>query len=173
LAGNPEAQFVAEVSNPVIIVPIANAGSAAGRTVAACALRAARTARAGVRAGSAAAIAAAGVKVGTDGANAEGRLAGSAGLLAVAAAVGDHGNGKVCIALASVAPRPTRVPAAEAIVNARGLTPESARAAGDAVRETIKPIDDHRAHADYRRDAAGTMVTRLLLQLTAPASTAV
>jgi hypothetical protein len=39
--------------------------------------------------GSAAAIAAAGVRVGTDGANADGRLAGPAGLLAVAAAVGD------------------------------------------------------------------------------------
>ena len=89
LEGNPEAQFVAEVSNPVIIVPIANTGSAGGRTAAACALRAARTARAGVRAGSAAAITATGVKVGTDGANAEGRRAGSAGLLAVAAAVGD------------------------------------------------------------------------------------
>jgi len=42
-----------------------------------------------VRAGSAEAIAAAGVRVGTDGVNTDGRLAGPAGLLAVAAAVGD------------------------------------------------------------------------------------
>jgi len=91
----------------------------------------------------------------------------------VAAAVGDHGGNQVCIALASVAPRPTRVPAAEAVIAKLGLTPESARLAGDAVREAIKPIDDHRASADYRRDAAGSMVTRLLLQLAAPASAAV
>lgn len=88
----------------------------------------------------------------------------------VAAAVGDHGDGRVCIALASVAPKPTRVPAAEAVIAAHGLTAEAARLAGDAVRASIKPIDDHRASADYRRDAAGSMVTRLLLQLAAPAS---
>jgi hypothetical protein len=42
-----------------------------------------------VRTGIAAAIAAAGVSADTDGANADGRLAGPTGLLAEAAAVGD------------------------------------------------------------------------------------
>jgi hypothetical protein len=42
-----------------------------------------------VRTGSAAAIAAAGVSIGTDGVNADGRLAGPTGLLVAAAAVGD------------------------------------------------------------------------------------
>ena len=89
LAGNPETQLVDEVRNPASIVPIANAGSAAGRTVAACAVRVARTARAGVRAGSAEAIAAAGVSAGTDGVNTDGRFPGPTGLVAAAAAVGD------------------------------------------------------------------------------------
>ena len=84
LAGNPETQLVDEVRNPASIVPIANAGSAAGRTVAACAVRVARAARAGVRAGSAEAIAAAGVSAGSDGVNTDGRFAGPTGLLAAA-----------------------------------------------------------------------------------------
>ena len=76
-------------------MPIANAGSAAGRTVAACAVRVARTARAGVRAGSAEAIAAAGVNVGTDGVNTDGRFAGPTGLVAAAAAVDDARLGRL------------------------------------------------------------------------------
>lgn len=86
----------------------------------------------------------------------------------VAAAVGIR-EGRAHIALASVAPRPTRVPAAEAVINERGLSAETALAAGDAVREAITPITDHRASADYRRDAAGSMVARLLTQLAAQA----
>lgn len=83
----------------------------------------------------------------------------------VAAACGVKGDGKVCIALASVAPTPLRVTAAEELLAQRGLSPETARDAGDLVRETIKPITDHRASADYRLDTAGSMVTRLLTQL--------
>ncbi len=83
----------------------------------------------------------------------------------VAAACGVNAAGKVHIALASVAPKPLRVTAAEEMLAQKGLTPETARAAGDIVRETIKPITDHRASADYRLDTAGSMVTRLLTQL--------
>lgn len=85
----------------------------------------------------------------------------------VAAACGVNAAGRVHIALASVAPTPLRVTAAEAMLAEQGLTAETARAAGEIVRETIKPITDHRASADYRRDTAGTMVTRLLTQLQA------
>lgn len=83
----------------------------------------------------------------------------------VAAACGVNAQGNVHIALASVAPKPLRVTAAEEMLAAKGLSPETARAAGDLVRETIKPITDHRASADYRLDTAGSMVTRLLTQL--------
>ena len=84
----------------------------------------------------------------------------------VAAACGTGPKGTY-IALASVGPTPVRVTKAEQMLAERGLSAETARLAGDIVREEIKPITDHRAGADYRRDAAGSMVTRLLTQLAA------
>lgn len=83
----------------------------------------------------------------------------------VCAAVGVDEKGRAHIALGSVAPRPTRVPEAEALIVNEGLTPETARKAGALVSERITPITDHRASADYRRDVAGKMVARLLTQL--------
>jgi probable selenate reductase FAD-binding subunit len=82
----------------------------------------------------------------------------------VCAAVGVQ-EGRAHIALGSVAPRPTRVPEAEALIAQQGLTPDTAREAGRIVSEMIKPITDHRATADYRRDVSGKMVARLLTQL--------
>ncbi|MEB3197390.1 MAG: xanthine dehydrogenase family protein subunit M [Candidatus Sericytochromatia bacterium] len=86
----------------------------------------------------------------------------------VAAAVSQGPAGEVRVALGSVAPRPLRVTPVEAMLSRDGLTPDSARAAGDMVRELIQPISDHRASADYRRDVAGTIVSRLLHQLLDP-----
>ena len=83
----------------------------------------------------------------------------------VAAAVGRQADGRVHIALGSVAPRPIRVAAAEAHLAEHGLTPETALEAGRIVSESITPITDHRATADYRRGIAGKMVSRLLAQL--------
>lgn len=83
----------------------------------------------------------------------------------VAAAVGKGTDGRVHIALGSVAPRPIRVAAAEAHIAKAGLTPESAAEAGRIVAESISPITDHRASADYRRGIAGRMVARMLAQL--------
>jgi probable selenate reductase FAD-binding subunit len=83
----------------------------------------------------------------------------------VCAAVGVDDKGRAHIALGSVAPRPTRVPEAEALIVNEGLSPETARKAGQLVSERITPITDHRASADYRRDVAGKMVARLLTQL--------
>jgi probable selenate reductase FAD-binding subunit len=85
----------------------------------------------------------------------------------VAAAVGVRPTGAVHIALGSVAPRPLRVHAAEAMLAERGLSPDTARLAGELVREAVTPISDQRASADYRRDLAGTLVTRLLTHLAA------
>ncbi|MEB3223370.1 MAG: FAD binding domain-containing protein [Candidatus Sericytochromatia bacterium] len=85
----------------------------------------------------------------------------------VAAAVGVRASGAVHIALGSVAPRPIRVPAAEAMLAERGLSTETAELAGALVREAVSPITDARASADYRRDLAGTLVSRLLTGLIA------
>lgn len=83
----------------------------------------------------------------------------------VCAAVGVKDSGEVAIALGSVAPRPTRVPEAEAHLAERGLSAETAQSAGALVSERVSPITDHRATAEYRRAMAGVMVTRLLAQL--------
>lgn len=83
----------------------------------------------------------------------------------VCAAVGVRADGSVGIALGSVAPRPTRVPEAEAYLAEAGLSAETAQKAGDLVAAHISPITDHRASAEYRRGIAGAMVGRMLAQL--------
>ena len=63
------------------------------------------------------------------------------------------------IALGAVADRPIRVTAVEDAV--KGLAPaQAADAARAAVRATIKPIDDVRSTAVYRRDVAENLVAR-------------
>lgn len=83
----------------------------------------------------------------------------------VAAAVGVDAHDRAYIALASVAPRPLRMQAAEELIAERGLSAATAAEAGRLVSEAVTPITDHRASADYRRAIAGTMVARLLTQL--------
>lgn len=63
------------------------------------------------------------------------------------------------IALGAVADRPIRVTAVEDAV--KGLAPaQAAEAARAAVRASIKPIDDVRSTAVYRRDVAENLVAR-------------
>lgn len=63
------------------------------------------------------------------------------------------------VALGAVADRPIRVTAVEDAV--RGLAPsQAAEAARAAVRASIKPIDDVRSTATYRRDVAENLVAR-------------
>jgi xanthine dehydrogenase small subunit len=63
------------------------------------------------------------------------------------------------VALGAVADRPIRVAAVEAAV--RGLPRAAAAdAARAAVRSTIRPIDDVRSSADYRREVAENLVAR-------------
>lgn len=64
------------------------------------------------------------------------------------------------IALASVAPTPIRVPAAEHILAQDPITDITIEAAADAARETARPIDDVRASARYR----AAMVKNLTVQ---------
>jgi CO/xanthine dehydrogenase FAD-binding subunit len=63
------------------------------------------------------------------------------------------------VALGAVADRPLRITAVEDAV--RGLTPaQAADAARAALRTAIKPIDDVRSTATYRRDVAENLVAR-------------
>jgi CO/xanthine dehydrogenase FAD-binding subunit len=63
------------------------------------------------------------------------------------------------IALGAVAERPIRIAAVEAAVRGqpRAAAADAARA---AVRSTIRPIDDVRSTADYRREVAENLVSR-------------
>jgi CO/xanthine dehydrogenase FAD-binding subunit len=63
------------------------------------------------------------------------------------------------VALGAVADRPIRVAAVEDAV--RGLSPaRAAEAARAALRSAIRPIDDVRSTADYRREVAENLVAR-------------
>jgi N-methylhydantoinase B len=65
------------------------------------------------------------------------------------------------VALGAVADRPIRIAAVETAVV--GLTPDqAAEAARSALRTAIKPIDDVRSTATYRRDVAENLVARFV-----------
>lgn len=63
------------------------------------------------------------------------------------------------VALGAVADRPIRIAAVEAAVKGLAL-PKAAEAARAALRTAIKPIDDVRSTADYRREVAENVVAR-------------
>lgn len=67
------------------------------------------------------------------------------------------------IALGGVGPRPLRAPSAEAALAGRPLTEATARAAGEAARADIRPVDDAYASAWYRRQVLPVHVRRALL----------
>jgi CO/xanthine dehydrogenase FAD-binding subunit len=68
----------------------------------------------------------------------------------------------VRVALGSVADRPIRAGAAEVALEGRAPTPEAADAAAEALAGEIKPIDDVRSTADYRRTVAARVLHRLV-----------
>jgi CO/xanthine dehydrogenase FAD-binding subunit len=69
----------------------------------------------------------------------------------------------VRIALGSVAATPIRVVDAEAALEGRPRDVASVDAAVDALGAAIRPIDDVRSTAAYRREAARRVVRRLLV----------
>jgi CO/xanthine dehydrogenase FAD-binding subunit len=72
-------------------------------------------------------------------------------------------DGAVRIALGSVGPTPLRAPRAEAMISAeRRPSPVAVTEFGRLVAEEVRPIDDHRSTAAYRRHAAGVIARRLL-----------
>jgi carbon-monoxide dehydrogenase medium subunit len=69
---------------------------------------------------------------------------------------------KVRIFATSVAPVPLRLAAAEACVLGKKLDDEALRAAAEAASKEVKPIDDLRGEAWYRRHVTGVLVRRTL-----------
>lgn len=90
---------------------------------------------------------------------------GAMNISVVAAAVAITPKNEVRIALASVAPVPTRCYKAEKFLTENGLNTGTIRQAAEIVRGEIKPITDHRASADYKVHLSGVMVRRLLENL--------
>jgi len=76
----------------------------------------------------------------------------------------DERIGQARLALGAVAPTPVRCPAAEKLL--MGKRPDEAlfAAAAERVLETIRPISDVRASAEYRRVVAVTLARRALIQ---------
>lgn len=62
----------------------------------------------------------------------------------------------------SVGPTVVRCPEAEAVLIGKPLSDESLACAANHVRQTVCPIDDIRASADYRRSVAGNLLLRLV-----------
>jgi CO/xanthine dehydrogenase FAD-binding subunit len=69
---------------------------------------------------------------------------------------------EVRVALGSVADRPIRATATEAVLEGRPPTPETADAAAEALAAEIHPIDDVRSTAEYRRAVAARAVHRIV-----------
>lgn len=66
------------------------------------------------------------------------------------------------ICLTGVSATPHRAVEAEAVLIGHALSPESTQAAADATRDVLNPNSDLHATADYRRDVAGTLVSRVV-----------
>lgn len=70
----------------------------------------------------------------------------------------------VRIALESVAPTPLRAKKAEAILKGQNFDDKLIEKAAQAAADEAKPIDDHRASAEYRRDMVEVLVKRAIKQ---------
>ena len=68
----------------------------------------------------------------------------------------------VRVGLGSVADRPVRAPATEALLEGRRPSVETADAAAEAVAAEIRPIDDVRSTADYRRMVTARILHRII-----------
>jgi CO/xanthine dehydrogenase FAD-binding subunit len=68
----------------------------------------------------------------------------------------------VHLALGSVAPTPIRAAATEAVLEGRSPTPETADLAAETLAGELRPIDDVRSTAEYRRVVAARVLHRLI-----------
>lgn len=67
-----------------------------------------------------------------------------------------------CIALASVAPTPIRVPEAEALLTEKPISDDTLAQAAAAAEDAAKPIDDLRGSARYRKAMSRNLTRRAL-----------
>lgn len=84
---------------------------------------------------------------------------------ATAARDGDGALSEVRIAVGSVAPTVIRLPATEALLEGRRPTAETVEQVRCAVRREVRPIDDVRSTAEYRRNASANVVARFVAGL--------
>jgi carbon-monoxide dehydrogenase medium subunit len=88
--------------------------------------------------------------------------------VAVAATVTLAPDGERCrearIALGSVGMTPLRSPSAEAQLVGQRLDDNQLRASGEAARDDVDPLSDHRGSAAYKREMTAVMVVRALAQ---------
>jgi CO/xanthine dehydrogenase FAD-binding subunit len=68
------------------------------------------------------------------------------------------------IALGAVAPTPIRAKRAEAIIRGQRFSEEVIERTADTAVEEARPIDDHRASAEYRRAMIKVLVSRAIIQ---------
>ena len=68
------------------------------------------------------------------------------------------------IVLGAVYPTPLRVRAAEEVLNGNEFSVELAKKAAQVAAEATKPISDHRASAEYRREMSGVLVKRAIIE---------
>ena len=69
----------------------------------------------------------------------------------------------VRIGLGSVADRPIRARATEAVLEGSRPRPEAAERAATTIQAEISPIDDVRSTSEYRRAVTGRILRRIIL----------
>lgn len=89
--------------------------------------------------------------------------------LAATALVENDSITQIRLAAASVADRPVRLLASEAALQGKSLASLDVAAVRATLLSEIKPIDDIRSTADYRRQVAANLFDEFLHQLTQPA----
>ncbi|MGD1105990.1 MAG: FAD binding domain-containing protein [Terracidiphilus sp.] len=72
---------------------------------------------------------------------------------------------EIRLGAASLAPFPTRLPQTEAALLGQAVRPDTMQSARRALFAEVKPIDDIRSTAEYRRRVAANLLDEFLLQL--------
>ena len=72
---------------------------------------------------------------------------------------------EIRLGAASLAPFPTRLPQTEAALLGQAVRPDTMQSAHRALFAEVKPIDDIRSTAEYRRRVAANLLDEFLLQL--------
>ena len=68
------------------------------------------------------------------------------------------------IAVGAVAPTTIRLPKTEKLIAGNAITEQVLKDVQQSVSTEIKPIDDVRSTAEYRRDVTGVLVKRVIEQ---------